>query len=160
MSNISCADFGRVTTEDVSAKTVARCEMKAGACLIASARIFYQVMLQQLSDKQNVGCSICLHAYRQDATNGKRKVSAMELDSAYVCCVTEKEAKVLSWKHFHKMKRLADLVPVKNECGPGCVGVTMRGFRSLGCPNWRELEAASTSCTEWLGCDVGPGTDA
>lgn len=39
-SNVSCEDFGRVLTSDISASTVARSEMRAGAGLIASAQFF------------------------------------------------------------------------------------------------------------------------
>ena len=139
LSNISCEDFGRTIADDISAKTVSRCEMKAGACLIAGARKFYEVMLDQVLHKQNSGFSLCFHAYRQDATNGRVKHCALELESAYISNVSAEEGQVLQWGHFTKIKRLSDLVPVGDETGPGCVGITIRSLASLGCPCWRKL---------------------
>ena len=126
--------------------------MKAGACLIASARHHFQIMTELISHKANAGFSLCLHAYRQDATNGWRKVCALELDSAYVANVSDEEAPFLSWEHFSRVKRLADLVPVGDESGVGCVGITLRSLASLGCPSWRELANTQSEECKPLGC--------
>ena len=122
-----------MVTDDIDRKTVARCEQKAGACLISSARLFFQSMIQDL-DESN-GCSLCFFAYRQDATNGKRKVAAMELETAYITNVNDQSS--FDWADFRCMKRLADIIPVGDESGAGAVGITLRGFSSLGAPSWR-----------------------
>lgn len=142
LSNISQSDFGKVIVEDVSRKTVSRCEMRCGAALVASARHFYACMKQDLLDlrsNENPGFGLFFHAYRQDATNGKQKFVAVELHSSCLCNVDSDEASSLSWKCFRRIRRLADLGLVGDESGVGCVGVTLRGFRCLGCPSWRDL---------------------
>ena len=140
MSNVSCQDFGRVVTTDISPATVARCEQKVGASLIASSKVFYALMQDNLMNPPHAdtGWSLVIHAYRQDATNGRRKLSAMELDTAYVTNVSLEKELNLQWSDFRRMKRVADLLQIEDETGPGCVDVSLRGFASLGCPSWRD----------------------
>ena len=139
MSNISQSDIGKVLLQDLSHQTVSRSEMRCGAALIASARHDFEIMKSLAFHPENTGWSICLHAYRQDATNGSRKLCAMELDSAFITNVSEEDSTSLTWESFTRVKRLADLVPVGDETGLGCLGITLRGLRSLGCPSWRDL---------------------
>ena len=140
LSNISCQDFGRVILTDISSRTVARCEMKVGASLIASARLFYNQMAQALHlppCEAHGAWSLCVHAYRQDASNGHKKICAMELETMYIANV-HPETTSLQWSDFKCLKRLADLLIIEDESGPGSVDVTLRGFKSLGCPSWRD----------------------
>ena len=138
LSNIACQDFGRVILTDISSRTVARCEMKVGASLIASARLFYTQMIEALRLPSCEGAwSLCVHAYRQDASNGHKKICAMELETLYTENV-HPEAVTLQWSDFKRLKRLADLIVIEDETGPGSVDVTLRGLKSLGCPSWRE----------------------
>ena len=78
---------------------------------------------------------------------------AFELDSAYVSNVSKAEQSVLSWEHFTRVKRIADLAPVGDESARGCVGITLRGLKSLQCPSWRDLkhqnQAAKRSGCNW-----------
>eukprot|EP00435_Cladocopium_sp_Y103_P049890 s1306_g15.t1 len=141
MSNISLADIGKVILDDISGATVCRCELKCGAALIANARHFYEVMKVTMRDSRNTGFGLFFHAYRQDATNGREKVVAVELHSAYVSNVLPEEETKLAWHHFNTQKSLSDLGIVGNETGDGCIGVTLRGLKSLGCPSWRDLQS-------------------
>ena len=140
MSNISQKDLGKVILEDLSKQTVSRCEMRCGASLVASARNHFDVMNATVFHERNNGYSLCFTAYRQDATNGRQKTCALELDHAYVADVSADEEVHLTWDHFHRMKRLADLMPVGDESGEGCVGITLRGLTSLACPSWRSIK--------------------
>lgn len=140
MSNVSCEDFGRVLTTDISASTVTRSEMRAAAGLVASANLFYQQMLTELKSMDKDSWTIVLHSYRQDATNGHRKLCALELESCFMIAANEQEFPgSASCDHFCHIKRLADLVQIENETGPGCVSATLNAFRSLGCPSWRDI---------------------
>ena len=133
------ADLGKVILDDISGSTVSRCELKCGAALIADAQLFMEIMKHSMQDQRNTGFGIFLHSYRQDATNGRDKVVALELHSSYVSNFQEDGENDLSWGHFCHLKRLADLGVVGDESGAGCVGITLRGLKSLGCPSWREL---------------------
>lgn len=124
---------------DISASTVARSELKAGAGLIASAQLFYQQMLAELKGMSDSSWGIVLHAYRQDCTNGHRKLCALELESCYL--IASDHGSTLSWDCFRHIKRLADLVQVEDESGAGCVSATLNAFKSLGCPSWRDIRA-------------------
>lgn len=154
MSNVSTEDLGRVILEDVSAATVSRCEMRTGASLTASAIRHFEIMKAETLEAWNEGFSICLHSYRQDASNSRRKVVALELDSAYVSNITSKLEKFLDWTHFNRMRRLADLGHVGDESGRGCVGTTLRGLASLGCPSWRELQECQSETTRHYGVQM------
>ena len=131
-------------TTDISASTVARSEMKAGAGLVASAQLFYQQMLADLKGIAETSWAIVLHAYRQDATNGHRKLCALELESCYMIAAGSENS--ISWSHFHHIKRLADLVQISDETGAGCVGATLAAMGSLGCPSWRDIRNMYRSC--------------
>ena len=119
--------------------TVSRAESKMGACLIASAKLFYEQMKNDLFQQSGEGFCIAVHAYRQDATNGKKKVSAVEIESLYACGITEEDAHFLSYDDFRRKKFISDLLPVGDESGPGCFGLTLRAFSCQGCPTWREI---------------------
>ena len=138
-SNISCADFGKTILDDISAKTVSRSEQKMGACLIAAARLFHEQMKHDMREMSGDGFSIAVHAYRQDATNGKRKVSAVEIETMYKCGISEAQASTLACDDFRRHKFISDLLPVGDESGPGCVGITLRGFECQSCPTWRDI---------------------
>eukprot|EP00435_Cladocopium_sp_Y103_P061305 s125_g23.t1 len=148
MSNVSQADLGKVILEDLSKKTVSRCEMRAGASLIASARHHFEIMKSQTMMENIEGFSICLHSYRQDASNSRRKVVALELDSAYLSKITPELEELVDWGHFTRIRRLADLGLVGDETGQGCVGVTLRGLQSLGCPTWREINESQSKLAQ------------
>lgn len=137
-SSISCADFGKTILDDISATTVARCEQRMGACLIAAARLFYSQLKHDLFEQSSKGFCISIHSYRQDATNGKVKLSGMELETMYIAGVSEEEAHCITYNDFQRTNFLSDIVQVGDESGPGCVGITLRGFASQGCPSWRE----------------------
>jgi len=124
-------------TSDISASTVARSEMRAGAGLIASAQFFYQQMLANLKQMTEASWAIVLHAYRQDATNGHKKLCALEMESCYL--IATETSGSISWNQFHHIKRLADLIQVGDETGAGCVGATLQAMQSLGCPSWRDV---------------------
>ena len=137
-SNVSCQDFGRVLATDISGPTVARSEMKAGSGLIASARLFYQNMHVKMNTWQNETWGLVLHAYRQDCTNGHRKVCVLELQSAYA--ISNNNGRVDSWDDFQHIKRLSDLVQIGDESGAGCIDSTLKSFKSLGAPSWRDVQ--------------------
>ena len=99
-------------------------------------------MKSQVLNDSNTGFSICIHCYRQDASNTRQKLVALELDSSYISNVTEDLQDCLNWGHFTRLRRLADLGIVGDESGYGCAGVTLRGLKSLGCPSWRDIQEA------------------
>ena len=107
---------------------------------MAAARLSYERMKHSFFEQSSEGFCIAVHAYRQDATNGKAKVSALELETLYVSGVTADRADKLQLTDFTHLKFLSDLARVGDESGAGCVGITLRGFGCQSCPSWRDVE--------------------
>ena len=81
LSNIAQSDIGYVILDDVSQWTVSRCEVKTGAALIASARLWFNQLAHDIFSTKASGYSTSVIASRQDATHGRNKVAAMELQA-------------------------------------------------------------------------------
>jgi len=141
LSNISCHDLGFVILDDASHQTVARQEIKAGAAFIANARLFFSRMQHDLfSVKSLGGFYVSFVALRQDATNGKQKVAAAEVEAAYLDDVQEYEMSGVTWENYNRICRVSDVLPIKDESGPGALGFTLKACKSLGCPTFETFK--------------------
>lgn len=142
MSNISCDSIGKVILQDIASRSVARCECKAGAALMASTKIHFERMLHEYLEMDTFDSQswmISFFSYRQDATNERRKRSTLELHSGYV--MSSSSAMPHSWAEDGvSTRRLSDVLPITDETAAGTLGFTMKALRSLGCPTWDELQ--------------------
>ena len=84
-----------------------------GACIVAAARLSYERMKQAFFEQSSEGFCIAMHAYRQDARNGKAKVSALEFETLYVSGLTADCADKVPEADFTHVKFLSDLAPVR-----------------------------------------------
>ena len=145
LTNCAAQDLGLVLLQDTSKSTVLRSECKVGAALVADSRIFFERWQHDvyhgphLSEDYPSVTLTFLH-YREDATNHRHKMMAMELHAAYV--VSSQDADALSaigMEHMSSMKRLADVVPVSDGSGLGTMKMSEKMLSSLGCPTWRHF---------------------
>ena len=143
MSNCSAQDLGLVLLEDTSKNTVLRAECKAEAALIASSRAFFERWHQDVYDGPTISESspavafTFLH-YREDATNHRQKMMALELHAAYTISKAE-DLDQVTFDDFLSIKRLADVVPVTDGTGLGTLAMTQKMLSSLGCPTWQHF---------------------
>ena len=103
--NAATSDVGAMLLEDISRFTVARAEVKAGTCLVASARIFFHWVYSELTGpKIPDSFRLVVHSYRQDATNSgilkRSKLNALILHSAYLRQTDHLDDP--SWKRWEK----------------------------------------------------------
>ena len=161
LSNIACGDLSLVLLDDASRWTIARAEVHAGACLLASARSFHTDMSNELQSlEQGVpsapsidtsrsesgggsGMAVSIHSMSQDATNSgiwqKRKLCALILDSAF-CPSLPREGDSADFKtYFNSMVCVADIQPVGGSTATATVGLTHKMLGSLGCPSVYDL---------------------
>ena len=161
MSNCSAQDLGLVLMEDTCKSTVLRAECKVGAALIASSRVFFEHWKHDMFDgphrdtdaslQSTIGLTF-LH-YREDATNHRQKMVALELHAAYLVADRAALAEV-SFHDLSAVKRLADVIPVQDATGIGTLALTEKMLRSLGCPTWwdfvqQHMEATATARRLW-----------
>ena len=156
LSNIGTADLGPTLLMELSRWTVARAEVKAGACLLASSRLFWESWAASIRDAESDTRSLTVISYRQDATNGscwqKSKLTALEMEGAFVAGVSGDDLHVAPDSElcdsvfddkplpiFGRIKRLADVLPVEDSSGKGTLGMTEKMMASLACPTWRDL---------------------
>ena len=125
--------------QDVSGSTTSRAESKAGAALLATAKLHFEDMVRGLSDMNQNEVGICMYAYRQDATNGQKKRSTLELDSGYVACAEDNDGTVSWARDSQRLKRLSDVLCIKDETASGTLGFTFKALASLGCPTWQDI---------------------
>ena len=145
MSNIACADLGKVMLDDISRHTASRCEIKAAAALLASTHAFFDGMrAYMVSQRPSFG----VNAFRSDATNSaiwqRRKLCALELETAYLQTTDLKQACSSLGDSLVKIKRIADVLAVTSGSGAGAVGMLSRHLDSLHCPLWSNWERFST----------------
>lgn len=138
LGNIACALLGHVILQDIAGCTVSRCEVKAGASLMANAQVFFQVMKAEL--RASNPNSLVILAFREDATNSgiwrKSKLAAMELECFWTQDLTSMtKAESLG----HHLKRLADVQRVSDSTAVGSVAMTLKQMQSLGAPCWYNL---------------------
>ena len=145
MSNCSAQDLGMVLLQDTSRSTVLRSECKVGAALIADSRLFFERWQQELCHGPHLSegkpsVSLTFLHYREDATNHRHKMMALELHAAYVVSSQDADAlAAISMEHLSSMKRLADVVPVSDGSGLGTMRMSEKMLSSLGCPTWHDF---------------------
>ena len=138
LTNCASSDLGLALMADVSRWTVTRAETKAAACLVESSRQFFRRWRECIMEK---GHSVTVLGYRQDATNSniwaKSKLIALELDASFAFGLQEdSDFARISHTDFFSLKRLADVIPCKDESGPGTLMSSLHLLQSLGCPTW------------------------
>ena len=139
-SNIACDDMGRVILEDISARSVSRSEVKAGASLQASCKMHFEQMKEDISEMDPTCSAMCFYGYRQDATNDKKKRSTLELDSSYVIFETNGPPPSLKDSSV-KLHRLSDVLPITDETAGGTVGSLW--VARLGMHAWKSCQRNS-----------------
>ncbi len=139
-SNISSDDLGRVIMEDISRKSVTRSESKAGAALLATSRMHFEQMREELSNLTETSTAVCVYAYRQDATNDRKKRCTLELDSSYSIFDPKVSVKFMGGFTSSEIRRLSDVLPISDETAAGTMGFTVRALQSLGCPTWETAQ--------------------
>lgn len=164
LSNIATSDVGLILMMDLSRWTVCRAEIRAAACLNASAQRFWQVWREQLrSTSQHDSFSVTVVSYRQDATNSavwqRSKLQALELEAGYIYISALKDEDLqldgdddgpaMGLPEFTRIKRLADVIPVDNGTGKATVAMTEKMLQSLGCPTWRTFKKFSDAQTDF-----------
>ena len=141
MSNISCEDMGRVILQDISARSVARCESKASAALQATARLHFEQLHHRLVSMDETEWAISVYSYKQDATNDKRrKRSTLELDTGFLFGRFDEPGHATWESDAVTLKRLSDVLPITDETAAATLGVTLKAFSSLGCPSWDTIK--------------------
>lgn len=145
-SQISTMDFGRTILEDISASSICRSEVKTGAALIASARLFFSHLNASLMDmcSSETQTHVLHVSFRQDATNARPKKCTLELDAAWSSFTVQSLEQGAEWHNdCHRIRRTSDVLPVGDESGIGCLAFTVKALKSLGCPTWMDLQDAS-----------------
>lgn len=131
---------------DLSGRSVGRAESKTGGALMASAKMHFEFMREEIvsmaTKNKKAGWGICMHSYRQDATNDKRKRSTLELESSYLVATSEELKKdSVSWgQHGLHLRRLSDVLCIEDETAAGTLGFTKKALASLGCPTWDDIK--------------------
>ena len=118
------------------------CEVKAGAALIASARLFFSAIRKEMFYSEDAW-RVVVVAYRQDATNSKLKQVHMELECGVLCSSDVQVQDPLSHELMGAQTFccLSDCIPVEEGTGLATVGMSLKMLESVGCPTWRELAA-------------------
>jgi hypothetical protein len=144
MSNISTESIGKVILQDVSYRSVSRCESKAGAALMATSKAHFEQVQHEISTIEAGSWMLCFNSYRQDATNERRKRSTLELHSGFITpsdrrASTRKDTTTWDQDGF-SLTRLSDVLPISDETAAGTVGFTAKALKSLGCPTWDVIQ--------------------
>ena len=155
-SNCATADIGAVLLEDISRYTVTRAEGRAGAALVASSRLFHNMLYEDLVYNDG-SFHIAVHSYRQDATNSGilrgGKLAALILRSAFLKengqDAEDGRGEPPSWSSdewtldssFDHCIRVADILPVKESDSSTTVAQTLKQLQSLGCLTWKDVQS-------------------
>lgn len=161
LSNIATSDIGLTLMMDLSRWTVARAEVRAGACLLSSARCFWKEWMDSVlegSSHSSQHYSLTVIAYRQDATNSsvwnRCKLTALELQASFIHSLVRHEDGDFDSEcnfNFNRLKRLADILPVLSGSGKATVLLAEKMLSSLGCPTWRDFLHSNAAATELHG---------
>lgn len=156
MGNCATADVGAMLLEDFSRFTVSRAESKTGSALIASTRLFFHSMFQDLASTNMGSFKLAIHSYIQDATNSGilkgSKLAALILRSAYLkqqlpeddMNTTDAnigvgmEFNFDQW--FDSITRVADILPVIGSDSSVTAAQTLKHLEGLGCFTWKDVE--------------------
>lgn len=117
LGNSSAQDLGLQIMCDVSKQSVLRAECRTGASLLASSRLWFQEWQFEDAQIDLQSKSFVFIQYREDATNHKHKLTAMEVAASWANASSDEELQQFRAKDFTSIRRLADVVPV--HCGDG-----------------------------------------
>ena len=156
--NCATADIGAMLLQDISRYTVTRSESRAGTALIASSRIFFHSMYQELTSRTQGTFKLAIHSFIQDATNSGilkgSKLAALILRSAYLREDVSSDPEntgadtrgVLppDWEfdidtYFEKLVRVADVLPVDASDSATTAAQTLKHLEGLGCWTWKDI---------------------
>ncbi|CAE7399320.1 unnamed protein product, partial [Symbiodinium sp. CCMP2456] len=150
-SNCATADIGAILLEDISRYSVSRYESRAGTALVASSRLFYSSLYDDLTSPSDAmqHFQLVFHSYRQDATNSGilrgSKLAALILHSATLKKAVTHDAKwgdtsfaFDDW--YEPMIRVADVLPVERSTSSDTVAQTLKQLDGLGCITWKTVE--------------------
>ncbi|CAL1149180.1 unnamed protein product [Cladocopium goreaui] len=149
--------------EDISRFTVARAEVKAGTALLASSRIFFHNLYQDVASRSPGEFKLTIHSYIQDATNSGilkgSKLAALILRSAYLRdyvanaadgCEDEtydfddaQNFDFTSW--FETIVRVADILPVHGSDSAVTAAQTLKHLEGLNECGARKILAADVA---------------
>ena len=126
------------------------CEVKAAAALIASARMWFGALRNDLMFGGTAGDQpycIAVIAFRQDATSSKLKQCHMEVECGVMHLAKtgagdhDRDADLIqsSLSGLELTKYISDVIPVQEGTALATVGMSLKMLESLGCPTWREL---------------------
>ena len=135
MSHVSTSTVGHVLLQDIHWGTVARAELKCGAAIIGSAKLF-----QQQADAQAchaLGFNLIVHSSRGDATNTaiwrKNKLHVYELESA----IPDQESLEDDYPAFMVSRVFADLQCLAKSNAATTLAVIEKQMACVGAPSWR-----------------------
>lgn len=151
--NTATADIGAILLEDISRFTVARAEIKAGTALIASSRLFFHAMYQDIASRTLGTFKLAIHSYMQDATNSGilkgSKLAGLILRSAYLRESVPNDQGDCSglmpgWEfefdnYFATLVRVADVLPVHGGDSLTTASQTLKQLEGLGCWSWKSI---------------------
>ena len=118
--------------------------MKAAAALVASARLFFSALRDELFYNTK-DWKVVVVAYRQDATNSKLKQIHMEIEcgllssSAFSLDCQSSKSSMTDLLGAHTLCCLSDVLPVEEATGIATVGMSLKMMESVGCFTWQEL---------------------
>lgn len=157
LSNIATSDLGAVLLQDISRYSVCRAETKAGTALIASSRIWFRAMYDELirPSSSSEPLKLILHSFKEDATNTGilkgSKMGALILRSAYLKAShvpsCDDELPDIDWENFDisewldTIVRVADVLPVVAGTSEATYAQMLKQLESLGCITWKQIQA-------------------
>ncbi len=145
LSNVAASSFGCCALADISRQTVVRCELTAGASLVAAFRFYHSYTESTMANLPASTCQnhtfVSCHSISSDATNSavwrRSKLQGLHLLSSYLANPASTLAKpfsqcVISYDSF------ADIQRVVHSSAGGTLALILKQLASLGCPLWRE----------------------
>lgn len=176
-SHISTSDIGITLCDDVSRWTVARMEVRVGACMIADAWNFFRAWRVAACTEKPVDLEpVTIISFRQDGTNSgifnKSKLITLELEACYRLDIPassndpgrDHSASYVAddlFQSWQKLKRLSDVQIVKSGTGLATLALTEKMLDSLCCPHWgnvcnepgSDAEQRNSLQYKWLNCN-------
>ena len=163
--NAATADVGMMLLENISRYSVSRAETRTGTALIASSKLWFHAIYQDLASLSGEsGFTVCFNSYRQDATNSGilkgSKLGALILHSGFLRKPlggdVGRDGKALTgddvdlgsvdsrfdiddW--FECRVRVADVLPVQSGTSESTVGQTLKQLDGLGCLHWKAVHS-------------------
>ena len=152
--NVAACSFGISQRVDVSRFTVARCEIKAGACLQGSSKTFQQSIHEYFLE--SVCDRVCIHDIKPpplnqkaiiiqcDATNSsvwqRRKLHSLKAHTASV--VDIEGVKIYDdWDNIiAEQTRWADILPVENGTAIATLSTIEKQLESLDIMHWTQQQ--------------------